>query len=89
MNAVVKFIRKYAMNHSLTFNAGHPVEGRSHDFNAKMGLAFGTRTRVSRVQMRFIDDVEMNRSERIGELGVYGVGDTHTRFREELLRLAR
>ena len=66
MNAVVKFIRKYVMNHSLTFYAGHPIEGRSHNFNAKMGLAFGTRTRMSRMQMRLIDDVEMNRSECIG-----------------------
>lgn len=66
MNAVAKFICKYAMNHPLTFYAGHPIEGRSHDFNAKMGLAFGTRTRVSRMQMRLINDVEVNRSERIG-----------------------
>ena len=42
-----------------------------------MGLAFRPRARMTGMQVRFVDDVELGRRQRLVELASDGFGDGH------------
>src|SRR5215475_15679951 len=67
--------------------AGNPVmsgENRRDDRHREMCLAFWPRALMSRVTVGFIDDVEPNGSESLGQFGAYRIGDVHD---EEVIKI--
>ncbi len=49
-----QFVGKSFIDHPVTLNQGFAPECFRNDFDAEVGLPFGPRSRVSRVQMGFI-----------------------------------
>ena len=77
MDTISELIRKHPVDHPLALHSGGPFESRRDDLDAEMRLSLRARANMSGVQVGLIDDVETVWRERVGQLGLNRICDTH------------
>ena len=67
MNRSRQLVAQRIVNHALAVDPATIGESSRHQFNPEMRLTLGPRTDMARMQMGFVDHLQGQRGERLGQ----------------------
>lgn|SRR5690606_3159206 len=85
MHPVLEILGKNTVDSPLAGNAGHSGKGIGGDIDPEVTFPLRMRTRVTDMQMRFVDDFQLAGRKGFGQLALDGLGNGHSG--KSLLRL--
>jgi hypothetical protein len=77
VNVIAQFHRQRFIDHAMTLKPALAIERIGHDMNTEVAFAVRRVAAVARVQMRFVDNVQALRRERLVQLFRHSVGHAH------------
>lgn len=75
-----EFVPKDAVHQALSFHPAAFGKSGGHDFHPEMGLALGPGPYMPGMQVRFVDDVQGSRVERVPQFCFDCFGNRHMSF---------
>ena len=72
-----QFVRQHRVDHPVTLETGLACEGRRYNANREVTFACPWRTRMTRMMMRFVDDLQRLGREGGGQFFSDRLFDTH------------
>lgn len=87
MNRTVKLLPEHAVYQPLAIDPRSAAKGLGLDLDPEMGLAFSAGADMARVKVRFVDDVERRRRERVPQFPFDRLRDAHAGFCPEGRRI--